>query len=242
MQEPNNCEECYNRNRIIMEWQEILIGKESWPFLGEIALRTFIMLVLLFLGLRMTGKRAIKQLSVFDLLLIIALGTTAGDPMIYKEVGIVSSLMAFIVVFGGYRVITYIITRSKGAEKVLEGVPIYIIHEGKATELSLNYNELAMDEFFAELRNKKIFHLGQIESAIFETSGEISLLLYDKKRVKPGLPIWPHKLRENFEVIPEKGLYACTYCGHTEEIDAGSTCLCPHCRKNKSWVKAVAYG
>ena len=242
MQEPNNCEECYNRNRIIMEWQEILIGKESWPFLGEIALRTGIMLLLLFLGLRMTGKRAMKQLSVFDLLLIIALGTTAGDPMIYKEVGIAFSLIAFIVAFGGYRVITYFITRSKRVERVLEGEPIYIISDGKATESSLNYHELAMDEFFAVLRNKQIYQLGQIEAAIFETSGEISLLMYDKKRVKPGLPIWPHKLSHHYDVIPEKGLYACNYCGHTEEIDAGSTCSCPHCRKNRKWVIAVAYG
>ncbi|MDO5524042.1 MAG: DUF421 domain-containing protein, partial [Bacteroidia bacterium] len=106
-----------------MNWQEILMGGESWPFLGEIVLRTAIMLLLLFIGLRFTGKRGMQQLSVFELLIIIALGSAAGDPMIYKDVGIAFALITFLVVFGGYKLITSLIVRSKKAEEILEGKP-----------------------------------------------------------------------------------------------------------------------
>lgn len=223
-----------------MDWQEILLGEESWPFLGEIVLRTAIMLVLLFVGLRFTGKRGIKQLSVFELLIIIALGSAAGDPMIYREVGIAFALIAFFVVFGGYKLITYFIMRSEKAEDILEGKPFCIIYEGRASEESLRHHELAMDEFFSELRNKHIFQLGQIEVGILETSGELSLLLYNEEDVRPGLPLWPNMLNTKSETAPSDGLYVCTYCGNTQTLAAGERRECPFCKQNNMWMKATA--
>ena len=96
--------------------------------------------------------------------------------MIYKEVGIAFSLMAFLVVFAGYKIVTYIIASSKKLEDILEGKPFYIIYEGKVSKQSLEHHELAMDEFYSELRNQNVYHLGQIEAGIIETSGELSLL------------------------------------------------------------------
>ena len=142
-----------------MNWTDILFGKENFLFLIEIALRTLIMFLLLFAGLRIMGKRAVKQLSIFELLIIIALGSAAGDPMIYKEVGIVYALVVFFIVFLSYWLITKLIERSEKVEKILEGRPYQIIHEGKASKESLKHKELAMDEFFSVLRNQHIFHL-----------------------------------------------------------------------------------
>ena len=68
-----------------MNWYELLVGKEGISFLLEIAFRTFIMFILVLILLRLTGKRSIKQLSIFEIVMIIALGSAAGDPMIYKE-------------------------------------------------------------------------------------------------------------------------------------------------------------
>ena len=56
-----------------MEWREILIGDESLAFLAEVAVRAAIMFILVFITLRVMGKRAVKQLSVLELLIIISL-------------------------------------------------------------------------------------------------------------------------------------------------------------------------
>ena len=66
-----------------MNWQELLFGDEATSFLFEIAFRTFLMFILVLILLRLTGKRSIKQLSIFEIVMIIALGSAAGDPMIY---------------------------------------------------------------------------------------------------------------------------------------------------------------
>lgn len=221
-----------------MNWQEILFGTEHSIFLVEIALRTLIMFLLLFAGLRSVGKRGVKQLSIFELLLIIALGSAAGDPMIYKEVGIAYAIVVFIIIFFFYRFLTHLIEHSKKMETLLEGKPYCIIHEGKASKESLKHKELAMDEFFLVLRNQHVFHLGQVENAILETNGELSILFYDLPDIKAGLPIWPDYLEKKTKQVKRQGVYACTYCGATRIMGAGEKKMCEYCNENDDWVEA----
>lgn len=221
-----------------MNWQDILLGEANFKFLWEISLRSLIMFVLLFAGLRITGKRGIKQLSVFELLLIIALGSAAGDPMLYKEVGVLSALIVFGVVFVLYKIITNLIIRSERIEEILEGKPFYIMRNGKASQESLQHKELAVDEFFAALRNRHFFHLGQIKYAVLETNGEISVLPYDQENIRPGLPIWPHLYGYKTTYIPLEGIYSCTYCGNTEHKLPGKGGTCSYCLKNDQWIKS----
>ena len=221
-----------------MNWQDILFGTEDFVFLAEIAFRSLIMFLLLFAGLRIMGKRGVKQLSIFELLIIIALGSAAGDPMIYKEIGIIYALVVFIIVFLSYWLITKLIEHSEKMETMLEGKPYCIIHEGKASKESLKHKELAMDEFFSILRHHHIFHLGQVESAILETSGELSILLYNSPDIKAGLPIWPDYLEKKTTQVKHHGIYACTYCGYTRIMGAGERNRCEYCNENDEWVEA----
>ena len=221
-----------------MEWREILIGDESLAFLAEVAVRAAIMFILVFITLRVMGKRAVKQLSVLELLIIISLGSAAGDPMLYREVGVLKALTVFIVALLFYGFIMRLITRSEKMKKVLEGRPIYIIRDGRAAEESIEHSELAMDEFLATLRSRQIHHLGQIKSGVLETHGEVSLLLYDGD-ARPGLPIWPDQLKKKTSIIQSDGIYACTFCGYTRRMVSGEQAECEYCHKNDEWVEAV---
>ena len=158
-----------------MNCQELLFGNEGISFLLEISLRTFNMFILVLILLRLTGKRSIKQLSIFEIVMIIALGSAAGDPMIYKDIGILQASTVFIVVLTSYKFITYLITKSQKNESFLEGKPIYIIKNGHAALESVRHTDIAMDEFFAELRVENINHLGQVKQALLETNGHVSI-------------------------------------------------------------------
>lgn len=76
-------------------WNELMLGNENWDFLPETILRTFIMFIVAFVSLRLLGKRGVKQLSIFELVVIICLGSAAGDPMFYKDVGILPAITVF---------------------------------------------------------------------------------------------------------------------------------------------------
>ncbi|MCX8524991.1 DUF421 domain-containing protein [Chryseobacterium formosus] len=218
-------------------WKELFLGTEDWGFLLEIILRTVIMFLTIIISLRVLGKRGVKQLSIFELVVIIGLGSAAGDPMFYKEVGIVSSMIVFLVIIILYSSITALIGRFKKLENLFEGKAIYLIENGVFAIDNFKKENLGSDEFFAELRVKSVSHLGQIEFAIEEVSGEISVFFFEDEMVKFGLPIMLNSLDHTIQNIQISGHYSCTFCGFTEEKEVGSAGNCKNCGK-KNWVEA----
>ncbi|MGE8527082.1 DUF421 domain-containing protein [Chryseobacterium rhizosphaerae] len=218
-----------------LDWKELLLGHEEWSFLLEIILRTMIMFLAIIIGLRILGKRGVKQLSIFELVVIIGLGSAAGDPMFNKDVGIISSLIVFIVIILLYTIVTFFIGKSKTFEKLVEGRSICLIENGEFSVKNFQKENLGSDEFFAELRLKGVSQLGQIEIAIEEISGEISVFFYEDQYVKYGLPIMPDSLENPLKSIHDEGYYSCTFCGHTEYKTAGNSENCPSCLKDE-WV------
>ena len=220
-----------------LDWKELLMGHEEWSFILEIILRTAIMFITIIIGLRVLGKRGVKQLSIFELVVIIGLGSAAGDPMFNKDVGIISSIIVFIVIILLYTVVTYFIAKNKKFEQIIEGKPICLIENGEFSIENFKKENLGSDEFFAELRLKGISQLGQIQKAIEESSGEISVFYFEDENVKYGLPIMPESLDSPLNNNNENGYYSCTFCGHTEEKNRGASGSCPKCKKNE-WVKS----
>lgn len=220
-----------------IDWKSFWFGDEQWEFLFETGLRTIIMFAILLTSLTILGKRGVRQLSVFELVVIIGLGSAAGDPMFYKDVGILPSLMVFILVVGCYIFITYLVGKSKKIEQVLEGKPVYLIDEGSFAIEHFQKETLAQDEFFAELRIKGVSHLGQIRLAIIETNGDISIFYYTDEKVKYGLPILPREYEDQHLQIPSAGHYSCAHCGRTEELRSGESKKCQECERNL-WVRS----
>lgn len=221
-----------------LNWNEILQGKEDWGFLLEIALRTVVMYLTVLFSLTVLGKRGVKQLSVFELVIIIGLGSAAGDPMFYKDVGLLNGLTVFVVVILMYKLTTYIVFKSERIERIIEGKSLYLVQDGKFSLQNFTKEPLAYDEFFAEMRVRGVSHLGQVALAIIEVSGEISLYFYDDNDVKYGLPIIPHLFDEKQKQILKKGIYSCCWCGQTETIEVTDRHLCNVCRKDL-WVYAI---
>ena len=219
-------------------WKEFLLGSEDWSFLTETVLRTAIMFTVIVIGLRLLGKRGVKQLSVFELVVIIGLGSAAGDPMFYKDVGLLPAFIVFTIIILLYRLVMYAIGKSKGFEKLVEGEPVCLISEGRFTIDNFKKEVLAQDEFFSELRQQGVMHLGQVQLGIIETTGNISLFFYPDDEVKHGLPILPELFKNQTQNIPAAGEYACAFCGHTERLQPVALHACPVCKK-ESWVAAI---
>ncbi len=222
-----------------MDWKQLLLGDENFSFLLEVVLRTLIMFFFLVITLRLTGKRGVKQLSIFEMVMIIGLGSAAGDPMFYKAVGILPAIIVFALILLSYRLIVLIIIRSERVAKFFEGSAHYIIKNGEGTSTSVNDQEFASDEFFAELRSKNLDHFGQIKCAILETNGEVNVLFFKDEDVLPGLPIWPELYQNQHIIIVSEDTYACSHCGKIVVIQPVEKKVCSKC-KNDKWVKALS--
>jgi uncharacterized membrane protein YcaP (DUF421 family) len=175
----------------IFEWRRLLFNDLPVEFLIEVIFRTVIMFIVVLLTLKFAGKRGVKQLSVFEVVIIISLGSAAGDPMFYEDVGLVPAVMVFLIILTMYRAVTWLLAKSKGFENFMEGKVHCLIEDGRFSLQSFEREDLAQDEFFAELRLKSIEHLGQVRNAYIETNGTISVYFYEDSDVKFGLPIRP---------------------------------------------------
>lgn len=218
-----------------IDWRAFLLGSEKWTFLPEVALRSLLMFLVILFSLRILGKRSVTQLSVFEMGVIIGLGSAAGDPMFYKDVGMLSGFMAFAVVISLYRFMTFLINSSDKVEKALEGEPVYLAEHGKLNFINFKNELIASDEFFSLLRQRGVSHLGQVQLAIIETNGTLSLYYFSDEEVRWGLPILPHLNKKRLKE-PSAGLYACSRCGQVEDIknhEEGQ--LCQVC-ENDEWV------
>lgn len=220
-----------------MDIQTLLLGEESWSFLLETAFRTLIMFTVILLGLRSLGKRGIRQLSVFELGVIIGLGSAAGDPMFYKDVGLLPGMIVFVMVVSLYKLVTNLFNRSPGFEKFVEGEPATILNEGILLLHKFKKEPIALDEFYTELRLRSISHLGQLRQAIIETNGEVSMYFYKDSEVKWGLPIIPEDCRFKQTEIRNEDHYACTHCGNVQLLTPAPQHTCKLCQKTE-WLKA----
>jgi len=219
------------------EWKRVLLNDLPLSFLLEVLLRSTIMFVVILASLTLTGKRGVKQISIFELVVIIALGSAAGDPMFYEDVGVIPAIVVFVVIIGLYRLVTTLVAKSTRFENLIEGKALYVIREGRFSMQDFKKEGVSQDEFFAELRMQSVEHLGQVKNAIIETSGEISVFYYPDDEVRPGLPLLPDDYNLKSELIVEHGLYACTFCGNVKPLDPGMS-VCEVCDR-KIWVKAI---
>ena len=157
--------------------------------------------------------------------------------MFYNDVGLVPAILVFIVVIILYRTTTWLSGKNKKFGRLLEGKPVCLINGGRFSLENFEKEDLAQDEFFSELRQQHIEHLGQVRVGFIEPTGEISLFYYEDKDVKPGLPLIPDVYNKKNKVISKKAIYACAFCGAVMELKPGFA-TCEVCKKEE-WVKAL---
>ncbi len=222
----------------LADWHRILWGELPEHFLLEVGARTLIMVVVLFISLRATGKSTVRQLTVVNLVLIVGLGSAAGDPMFYHDVGLLPALLVFGVVVFVYRGANRWASTSTKASDWVQGKTILLIKDGQFAINEFKKEQLGQDEFFMELREGGIEHLGQVRRAYLESSGNVSLFFYEDEQVKSGLPILPELFCQKSVQITRAGVYACSFCGQVEELHPQESVVCPHCQ-HKEWVLAL---
>ncbi len=221
----------------IFDWNRILLNDLPVEFLLEVILRCLVMFIIVLITLKLAGRRGVRQLSIFELVIIITLGSAAGDPMFYEDVALLPAACVFIVVLLLYRLITWAIARFQKVDDFLEGKPIYLIKDSVFDIINFEKENIVIDEFFSELRQKSVDHLGQVKLAILETSGEISVFYFEDDKVRYGLPILPHEFENCFRIIRDEQIYSCTFCGKTERLIPAENIQCDNCSRSK-WAYA----
>lgn len=229
----------YKTYRMLLQidWRSLLLGEEEWSFLPEVLFRSAIMFIISLIAMRAIGRRGTKQ-GVFELVLIVTLGSAAGDPAFYKNVGLLPATLVFVAIVLMYKIVNFFTARSKWLDDLVEGTYARLVKDNKFAVESGELDDLRHDELFEDLRLKGVVHLGQVEAAYIEASGQVSVFFLPDEKVVHGLPLTPELYEAQVEEITEKGYYSCGYCGHTKKMVPTKHYTCEIC-ENKKWVKAL---
>ncbi|KAB8139084.1 DUF421 domain-containing protein [Gracilibacillus oryzae] len=143
---------------------------------GSIFVETLFGFVTLFVLAKTLGKTQIKQLTAFDFISALILGELVGNALYDKEVGIPDIAFA-VLLWGVLLFITEMITQKvKKSRSLLEGSPSIIIHHGKLQREVMKKGKLDMNQLLHLLRSKDVFSVQEVEYAILETDGTVSVL------------------------------------------------------------------
>ena len=223
--------------------QRIFFGDISPLFLLEIIFRTGVLFVYTLLMLRLIGTRSVGQLTLFELALIIALGSAVGDPMLYPDVPLAHGMMVITMVIVFQRVLVRLTNRYEKIENFIEGKPIRVVVDGRLDLEGMEETLLSNGEVFMELRIEGCENLGEVRRAYQEIDGNVSVFYFEPDSgERYGLPLIPPPSRADRpfykaeDVTPETAHYTCIHCGATYLFEESQPLPnCPHCENDRWW-------
>lgn len=166
-----------------------------------ILLRTLLSIVALFLISKLTGARQISQLSFYDYIVGITIGSIAATLALDAQVPLLHPLLALAMYLAFTLLSTFASNKSIILRRMLDGTPLILIDKGKIAEKNLKKSGMDINEFLSECRGQGYFDLTEIEYAVMETTGRVSILPKSANRpVTPediALQPAPAQLRAN---------------------------------------------
>ncbi len=159
----------------------IIFSKEV-DILLVVFIRTIILYTIVIVAMRIMGKRQIGELQPFELAVAIMISDLASVPMQNTGVPLLHGIIPILTMLAIQIIISFIALKSTKARNVICGKPSVLISAGKINE-SVFQNELyTLNDLLEQLRSKDIYNIADVEFAILESNGQLSVVPKASKR------------------------------------------------------------
>ena len=149
--------------------------------MGTIFIRALILYLVVLIALRLMGKREIGQLQPYELVITMMIADLASVPMQDMGIPLFHGIVPILALLLSQIILSYINIKSGWMRKILCGEPTVLIQKGKIMESRLKKQRYTVDGLMEELRSNGVFSLEEVEYAILETSGQISIIKKPEK-------------------------------------------------------------
>ncbi len=156
--------------------------------------RSIILYMIVLVVMRLMGKREIGQLQPFELAISIMIADLASIPMTETGIPITRGIIPILGLLIVHLTISVLNLKSIRAREVICGKPRILVYRGKIDEQALIKERFTINELEERLRDKDVFDLGDVEYAILETSGQVTVIQKPNKR---------NTIPEDFNIMPE---------------------------------------
>ncbi len=176
------------------DWHRLFIGEHPPLYFLEIVFRIVCIYAFAVIVLRYMGKRGRRQMSPFELVLVIALGSATGDSMLYPEVPIFYAWLIIFVMVLLNLILGELQYHSKSINTFLEGAPRVLVKEGEVIEKNLHKEHLRRDELFGLLREREISNTGEVQYIFLEQTGHVGLFRREEAARTKGEDTLPQEI------------------------------------------------
>ena len=146
----------------------------------QIVVRTGVIYLLVLIGVRLSGKREVGQMTPFDLTLLLLLSNSVQNAMTGPD----TSLLGGAVAAATLLILNYLVADVSGGSRrlrrLIQGQPSLLVHDGQIIESHMAREHVSMDELHRALREHGISSCDQVALAVLEVDGSISCLKYDE--------------------------------------------------------------
>ena len=156
----------------------------NWHTLGEIALRSSIVYLVVIIGLRLSGKREVGQMTPFDLTLLLLLSNSVQNAMTGPDTSVAGGVTAAATLLLLNFAIGKLSGTNRAFRKFVQGQPTLLVHNGEIIAEHMRRERVSIDELKRAMREHNIEDVSDVALAVLEVDGTISCLRYDD--VKEG--------------------------------------------------------
>jgi uncharacterized membrane protein YcaP (DUF421 family) len=151
----------------------------GWHVLLEIVARTLTVYVIVLVGVRLSGKREVGQMTPFDLTLLLLISNSVQNAMTGPDTSLAGGLVAAATLLLVNYGVGSISGKNRRFRKFIEGQPTLLIHDGEVIYEHLRKERVSKDELDRALREHGISTCKDVALAVLEVDGTISCLKYD---------------------------------------------------------------
>lgn len=156
--------------------------------------RSIVLYIIVLIVMRLMGKREIGQLQPFELAISIMIADLAAVPMAETGIPISNGIIPILGLLVMHLIISFLNLKSMKIREILCGKPAILIYRGKIDEKVLKKERFTLNELQERLRGSNIVNLGDVEYAILETNGQVTVIQKPDKRTTTP---------KDFNIMPE---------------------------------------
>lgn len=150
--------------------------------MGKVLIRTIILYFVILIVIRLMGKKEIGQMQPFEFVISIMTADIATGPLTDTNISLMHGIIPIVGIFLSYLFISICNMKSIFLRGIICGRPKILIRQGTIDEEALKKEKVTLNELQERLRVKDIFYLEDVEYAILETNGELSVILKPDKQ------------------------------------------------------------
>ena len=148
---------------------------------GKIMLSCIVIYLFIIIAIRLFGKKELAQLSVFDLVFILLISNAVQNAMVGSDTSLIGGLLAAASLFVVNFIFKWVMYRFPKLGKTIQGHPLLLVYKGKLVEQNLRKIQLSYSELEEAIREHGVERVSDVDQAVFEVDGNISILSNDYK-------------------------------------------------------------